>query len=395
MKSISQALRKSTFLYVGLFIASIITVIKTVGLPIADFLLRFWKDCGLFLIITHVLYVVVFAILQGRIDKLNQHPPANVSRQESEQQQKKADTWMRWIAGPIWMGSLLALIGWVFYMVSHTVSYGVAVILTLFLLYVHLIGASMNTLSQNYLHYLRKRTAKTVDEVLASGQAPILYLRSFKDDEIAGKRDVTVLTEEEELTKAFERIGPMIAIGRPGETLPDTGAARAYFRDDEWQAAVHHYFDISRLVVLRAGLSQGLLWEIQNSIQLLDPAKLILLIPFLKNDYDQFRERVQPLFPKPLPDHPGHEVHLAIGGLSRQTENKIYGSLFGLIHFDADWTAHFEKIYADDLPYLHQMTDQMNYMMLHYALRPVYARLGLAWTNPENALADFLKGKKA
>jgi hypothetical protein len=147
--------------------------------------------------------------------------------------------------------------------------------------------------------------------------------------------------------------------------------------------------DISRLIVLRAGLSQGLLWEIQNSVQRLDPAKLILLIPFMKADYNKFRTSVQSLFPKPLPDHPGHEVHRKITNAQGHTEENIFGSLFGLIHFDDDWTAHFEKICADNVPIsgellVSKMRDKSKladnvYLMMHYALRPVYARLGLAW----------------
>jgi hypothetical protein len=220
--------------------------------------------------------------------------------------------------------------------------------------------------------------------VLAEGKAPILYLRSFLDDEVSAKREVALLTEEEELNKAFEEIGPMVAIGRPGEVLPEVGAARAYFSNADWQAAVHHYMEISRLVVLRAGLSKGLIWEIENSVQRLNPSKLILLIPFEKEAYDQFRASVQSLFPKPLPDHSGHDAHRATTNANGQIEKGKYGSLLGLIHFDEDWTAHFEKICADSLPEDYQMIGsqlvvQKVYLMLHYALRPIYARLGMEW----------------
>jgi hypothetical protein len=74
---------------------------------------------------------------------------------------------------------------------------------------------------------------------------------------------------------------------------------------------------------------------------------------------------------------------------SGQTEKVIYGSLLGLIHFDDDWTAHFEKICADNLPVsgellISKMRDKSAladnvYLMVHYALRPVYARIGLDW----------------
>jgi hypothetical protein len=389
MKIILQSLLRSFLLYGFFFIAGIMVVIKTSQLSAIQFLGQFWDDYGLLFIILHALYILAFVIVQGGINWINQHPPSSLNKQQAKQRQQTADTWLRWVAGPAMLFSIVSLIGLTFYFASHSVKYAIAVPLTLFLLTLLLVASGLNILVQNYLHFLRKRLAKTVDEVLAENKAPVLYLRSFLDDKVAAKREVTMLTEEEELNKAFEHIGPMIAIGRPGETLPEVGAARAYFTDDKWQAAVYHYMDISRLIVLRAGLSQGLIWEIQNSIQRLDPSKLILLIPFKKEDYDQFRTRVQPLFPKPLPDHPGHDAHRTTINSSGQTEKGIYGSLLGLIHFDDNWTAHFEKICADNVPISYQMLlspsvdkqiiDKNVYLMVHYALRPVYARLGLAW----------------
>jgi hypothetical protein len=55
-----------------------------------------------------------------------------------------------------------------------------------------------------------------------------------------------------------------------------------------------------------------------------------------------------------------------------------------LIYFDDDWTAHFEKVCADNVPHEYEMIGsqyvaEMMYLMVHYALRPVYAHLGLAW----------------
>jgi len=384
MKVILQSLLRSFLVYGFFIIFSILAVIKTSQLSAIQFLIQFWHDYGLLFIILHVLYILAFVIVQGRINWINQHPPSSLNKQGAKQRQQTADTWLRWVAGPAFLFSVVSLIGLTFYFASNSVGYAFAVPSTLFLLYLLLIASGLNTLVQNYLHFLRKRLAKTVDEVLAENKAPVLYLRSFLDDKVAAKREVTLLTEEEEVNKAFEQIGPMIAIGRPGEALPEAGAARAYFTDDQWQAAVYHYMDISRLIVLRAGLSQGLLWEVQNSIQRLTPSKLILLIPFEKEAYNQFRERVQSLFPKPLPDHPGHDAHRIIATSRTRTDKRKYGSLLGLIHFDDDWTAHFEKICTDNVPYEYQMigsqlVDKMMYLMLHYALRPVYARLGLAW----------------
>jgi hypothetical protein len=319
---------------------------------------------------------------------MHQHPPSSLNKQLAKQREQTAKSWLGRV-GMAFALSAISIIFLTFYFSGHSVGFSFAVPLTIFLLHLLLVSSGLNIIIQNYQHFLRKFLAKTVEEVLAGDKAPVLYLRSFLDDKVAADRAVTILTEEEEVNKAFEHIGPMIAIGKPGEVLPEAGAARAYFTDDQWQAAVYHYMDISRLVVLRAGLSKGLLWEIQNSIQRLDPSKLILLIPFKREAYDQFRAGVQPLFPKPLPDHPGHNVHRKITNTEGRTEENIYGSLFGLIHFDDDWTAHFEKICADNVPIsgellVSKMRDKSAladnvYLMVHYALQPVYARLGLDW----------------
>jgi hypothetical protein len=388
MKVILQSLLKSFLVYGFFLIFSIMAVIKTSQLSAIQFLGQFWHDYGLPFIIFHALYILAFVSVQGRVNWINQHPLSSLDKQRAKQIQQTANTWLG-RAGAVFLFSVVGLIGLIFYFANRSAGYAFAVPSTLILLFLLLVASGLNTLTQNYLHFLRKRLAKTVDEILAENKAPVLYLRSFLDDTVAAKREVTLLTEEEELNKAFEHIGPMIAIGRPGEILPEVGAARAYFTDDKWQAAVHDYMDISRLIVLRAGLSQGLIWEIQNSIQRLAPSKLILLIPFEKEAYDQFRTRVQSLFPKPLPDHPGHDAYRVTINPNGKTEKGIYGSLLGLIHFDDDWTAHFEKICADNVPLSYEMLispsvdkqiiDKNVYLMVHYALRPVYARLGLAW----------------
>ena len=60
--------------------------------------------------------------------------------------------------------------------------------------------------------------------------APVLYLRSFADDGCAARR-YGALTEEEQLAKALAWVGPLLAVGRPGEVLPHVGAQRIYVAD--------------------------------------------------------------------------------------------------------------------------------------------------------------------
>ena len=106
--------------------------------------------------------------------------------------------------------------------------------------------------------------------------APVLYLRSFADDGRAARR-YGALTEEEQLAKALAWIGPFLAVGRPGETLPHVGAQRIYLADDEWQHRVLELMAQARLVVLRTGSTQGFHWEVEQALSVLTPDRLLLV----------------------------------------------------------------------------------------------------------------------
>ena len=50
---------------------------------------------------------------------------------------------------------------------------------------------------------------------------------------------ISVRTPEQELADILEHVGPVVAVGKPGEPLPELGAARLYVSHDEWQGKVH------------------------------------------------------------------------------------------------------------------------------------------------------------
>jgi hypothetical protein len=65
---------------------------------------------------------------------------------------------------------------------------------------------------------------------------PVVYLRSFADDSKAANRlgiaaDLKANTEEGEIAEIVRSVGPLIAIGRPGEQVSYYGAARIYVGD--------------------------------------------------------------------------------------------------------------------------------------------------------------------
>jgi hypothetical protein len=91
-------------------------------------------------------------------------------------------------------------------------------------------------------------------------RSPVLYMRSIEDDAItarslewyspspSGGAHLLFVTEEQQLVKVLEEIGPVIAIGRPGEKLPELGAARKQVSDREWKTVVRNDMDDARLV---------------------------------------------------------------------------------------------------------------------------------------------------
>jgi len=60
----------------------------------------------------------------------------------------------------------------------------------------------------------------------ADTRAPVVYLRSFHFDKRLARRPlaigrvVSIYTEEEQLVQAAREVGPIVALGRPGERLP-------------------------------------------------------------------------------------------------------------------------------------------------------------------------------
>ena len=130
-----------------------------------------------------------------------------------------------------------------------------------------------------------RRSLTTVMTPAAS--APVLYLRSFTDDEAAGRR-YGKLTEEEQLARALSWFGPLLAVGHPGERLPHVGAQRIYLADDVWQPRVTELMKTASLVVIRTGSSQGFRWEVSQALLTVDPERLLLVI----DDRDEFRSVV-------------------------------------------------------------------------------------------------------
>ena len=182
----------------------------------------------------------------------------------------------------------------------------------------------------------RMRVAGAERMLAADARAPIVYLRPFGADraQIAKRMSSRVRmspregfekTYEERLARTLRTVGPFIAVGDPTERLPLLGAARLYAADEEWRETVDELTARAGVVVLQAGESDGLAWEVRHVIELNAPERAILSLPLhakrtepsRQDRYDAFRRRFGDDFPRPLPEAIGH---------------------CQFAYFDADWT---------------------------------------------------------
>ncbi len=114
---------------------------------------------------------------------------------------------------------------------------------------------------------------------------PVLYLRSFRADERMRPwklwsmgRQFSDGTVEQRLARHFSGRGPFIAIGSPQNPIV-LGAVRIQLREDEWQDRVMEWIHSSSAIVLMAGTTQWIDWELTKIVNFGYLQKLILLFP--------------------------------------------------------------------------------------------------------------------
>ena len=285
------------------------------------------------------------------------------------------------------------------------------------------VGLTLSLWGMLSLMHRRRFRAKLAHEVVQVDQrAPVVYLRSFKDDQVAsmvtimggGIRFMSYVTEEEQLAEAMNKVGPFLAIGQPGEPIldlrdlrrnpnrteaqkkrakalawlklvlnigpaalwvpreeivPDLGAARMYVSDDAWQDRVKELLSQAQLVVLRAGETDNLLWEIQTVASTVRPERIVFLLPFPnQKKYNIFREKTAPLFPKPLPEKYKWNLWM-------QT-----GSIKALLCFEPDWTLRMVVLKNPFYPF--QSFFRPLVPILQIAFKAIYQQLGIHYRKP-------------
>lgn len=131
--------------------------------------------------------------------------------------------------------------------------------------------------------YVSRRFARSAEETMQMANSPpVVLLRSFEDDGMPDGSDslwAYTPTFETLLKQIFDKFGPFVAIGKPAETIQPVGAARTYQDDDIWRAKASELMRSSRMIVLLAGHSSGLTWELSHIVEAQLQHKLLVLFP--------------------------------------------------------------------------------------------------------------------
>jgi hypothetical protein len=108
------------------------------------------------------------------------------------------------------------------------------------------------------------------------------------------------------LSHALGRYGPYISIARPDEapSWNDWGPTRVCVPAKSWKAAAIELIASAKIVVIEAGNSSGLLWEVKQVLAIKSAARVMLLLPKRPSDYGRFRELGQHQLSLSLPERP-------------------------------------------------------------------------------------------
>ncbi|WP_063046446.1 hypothetical protein [Nocardia pseudovaccinii] len=272
-----------------------------------------------------------------------------------------------------WVGALLWLAAWLCCLAGMAMTFGAMPVMldarsrpwwaTFIAFPLMLIGGLVFTQGRKTFLRARRHRARIIPSprILEAGSY-VLYLRPFDADQhqTAMQQDVMpgsvggvtgfVLSgrsAEEQIADALRPVGPLIAVGAPGERQPHVGAVRMYLPkkpDKAWQEPVRQLMRRSRLTVLTLGTSEGTMWELNQALNLLSPQRLILVIPSIgKEDYERIRTEID------ATRHPNKPTTSGSSTTSRLPAPRLPDCpswlapdhrepVQGIIHFAADWT---------------------------------------------------------
>jgi hypothetical protein len=242
---------------------------------------------------------------------------------------------------------------------------------------VYFIGSSSMEKELNFDDLDKKTHALSANIILKKdSRPPVIYLRSFCNDITTGfvlnhlNFVETTKSEEEQLAKVLNDIGPFIAIGKPGEVLPTLGAARWYVEDKNWKDNIINKLQIAKLVVIRIGATKGLIWEIQETIKQVKYSNILLLVPNDRFQYEDFLTVTKGLFKYNLPSYP----------ISKNLMPD-YRTIRGFIYFSEDGTAIYKDFKPPPLFLSRKYEDLVPIFKLGF--KPIFEQNGWLWKSPK------------
>jgi hypothetical protein len=219
-----------------------------------------------------------------------------------------------------------------------------------------------------FLWYIGRRAAQDLRDsrrhdslpqewIVDDQRPPVLYLRSFVTDGSMPERPAsdefymflnalrspltTILalqpeqSYEELLSAPLSKIGPVIALARPYENLPELGATRLRV-EGEWQSKVESILRSCSLVVFNgrdSSCSQGLWWELQRAVELVPLSKIIIFLPLepldIKNPevrevrYQGLSKRIEAILGRSLPSVIGRNQCIYFDAVRPRTAKNV------------------------------------------------------------------------
>jgi hypothetical protein len=146
-------------------------------------------------------------------------------------------------------------------------------------------------------------------EVMAKDpRKPVLFLRPFKEDKatfrVGSGQKVDDARAEPLILEPFKIFGPLVAIGSPEESMPPwAGAARYYVAGDDWHSSVRSLLDQAQLVVIFAGVTEGLKWELGEVFRHEPFVPTVVLGPFFGEQTKSFQTGFQAATGIALPEN--------------------------------------------------------------------------------------------
>jgi len=214
---------------------------------------------------------------------------------------------------------------------------------------------------------------------------PVLYLRAFSADELAADPKGPAFTEEEQLIKLLETIGPVVSLDNPTTESFLPGAKRISTANEEWQSRIQEIMMQARLIVIRIADTSAVIWEFEQARTRLKTSQVLLMVPASDSDaYESFKLYAQQHLSVTLPSISFQEPigKMLISLLTRKRRFRDYFSFRGFVCFDHSWEGSYLEPRFTWRAYFRNPINQYGIASLAYCLKPIFVQLDSPWQEP-------------